>query len=207
MPFVPENKSTVCFWKPKIIVSLRNPVDRAYYFYQMKTLGRNISFPSFKELLKESIISWLKWGVTSLPVDFTEWLELPDIAFTNEWNITIDEERKKMVKDILVRGLYAKELKPWLSPFKLTEHVHVIQYEESVLDQILEFVGVPPFNLDLSVLNSDFSPSKKRKKRVKPVEMARDTLAALRRRFRPYNQELVELLGEEWRNVRVEDTS
>jgi hypothetical protein len=45
------------------------------------------------------------------------------------------------------------------------------------------------------------------KKRVQPVEMAKDTLIALRRLFRPsYNQELVELLGEEQHNVWVEDT-
>jgi hypothetical protein len=160
MPSVPEKISTLCFWKPKIIVSLRDPVDRAYYFYQMKTLGRNMSFPSFEEPVKESIISWGEWGVTSLPVNFTEWLELPDVAFTNEWNITIDEE-SKMVKDILVRGLYAKQLKPWLAHFKLNEDILVIQYEKfrvnqaDVLDQILKFVGIPPFNLDSSVLSSD----------------------------------------------------
>ena len=49
VPSVPEKISKICFWKPKIIVSLRNPVDRAYSFYQMKTLGRNISIPSSEE--------------------------------------------------------------------------------------------------------------------------------------------------------------
>lgn len=127
------------------------------------------------------------------------------ITFTNEWDITIDEE-SNMIKEILVRGLYAKQLQPWLAHFKLNDDILVIQDEKFLDNQAdIEYVGIPPFNLDSSVLSRDYSPNKKRKKKVQPVEMVKDTRVASHRLFRPYNQELADLLGEEWRNVWVED--
>jgi hypothetical protein len=106
-------------------------------------------------------------------------------------------------KNLIYRGLYADQLIPWLEHFTVGKDLMVVQFERmllephTVLDEILDFLGVHRHSYDPARLNVSYSP-------VKPdVEhiLMDSTRHFLFRLYEPYNQRLAEILGEEWRGA------
>eukprot|EP00977_Amphora_coffeiformis_P018721 scaffold6655_cov169-Amphora_coffeaeformis.AAC.38 len=107
------------------------------------------------------------------------------------------------VKNSVYRGIYSDQLKPWLEHFTLGEDLMVVRFERmledphAVLDEILDFLGVPRHSYDPALLNTSYSPVV-----AKEEHLLKDaTRDYLLRFYEPYNDELAELLGEQWRRV------
>ncbi len=66
MPNVPALIHAVCPWQPKIIVMLRNPIDRAYSLYKMNKGGNN-DYPSFEEVVDQEIAEMKVARLTTAP--------------------------------------------------------------------------------------------------------------------------------------------
>jgi len=106
---------------------------------------------------------------------------------------------------VLTRGFYAEQLSMWMRHFELDKSLKVIQYERflenrtAVLAEVLEFVGAPPIGLEDLDLEKSYSPERAGAPYKGKIP---DTIHEyLRRFYKPYNDELADLLGEEWRDV------
>lgn len=208
---IPKMITDLCFWRPKIIVVLRNPVDRAHSHYRMNVQDvKNFvkEFPTFDDWIRNSMKVWRLHNVTTpkLFADFnaTAWLELPDSAFTAH-DVPNTYRRRKKSNDMLRRGLYAQQLKPWLDEFELGKDLFVVSHEKllaqklQVWHEIIRFVGAPAMEMDASTMDKNYSPNRKAMLRQEPLSNA--TRAALQRLYQPYNDKLADLLGESWRGV------
>lgn len=105
----------------------------------------------------------------------------------------------------LSRGMYAQQLIPWLEAFG-REQILILRYEEfeanqtKALHDILDFVGMKePLVIEDEKLNHKYKPRNQVHRRKGNV--GGDMREYLRRFYKPYNTELANLLGEEWRNV------
>ena len=157
----------------KLIVLLRNPVDRAYsHYHHTKRIGReNLTFEDaiaqedsrVEQLENES----RKLGLKSSPA----------------YNYTY-----------LSSGLYAEQLKNWLKLFK-KEQLLILKSEdffdrpEAIFKQVLDYLNLP-----------DWSPKKYQKynynlysQRINP-----ETKKYLREYFEPHNQNLYKLLDRDF---------
>lgn len=120
---------------------------------------------------------------------------------------TNEPRRRKMLQcGVVCRGLYAQQLARWLKHFELGQTILVIRYERfvedrsAVLAEIFSFLGAPSLELrDEAALERSYSPHLKRQIEHQPLGNA--TREYLRRFYQPYNDELANMLGEEWRNV------
>jgi len=114
------------------------------------------------------------------------------------------------------RGLYAQQVANWMNNnFTVggeNNNLLILRYEQfqadkvGVLNDILTFIGLPPTAgkmFDDSILNSNLDPvaCPSCKQFSQGMVMKNSTRAYLERLYRPYNDELADLLGEEWRGV------
>ena len=109
----------------------------------------------------------------------------------------------------MCRGLYAQQLSHWLQHYELGRTLLVVRFERfsedraGVLADVTDFLRVPRLQLTEeragAVLERSYSPNRRYEATHEPLGNA--TLPYLRRFYRPYNDELADLLGEEWRNV------
>jgi len=141
----------------KLIVLLRNPIDRAYSAYNMNARRADQEFPSFEQAIK---------------------------------NRDMSEEASQIY---LWRGLYAKHLKHWLRCFS-RKQLLIIKAERFFREPKAELRRVYKFlELDESYPTT-----------LAPQEVGeyRDLSPRLRAELKSYfeepNQELVELLGQEF---------
>jgi hypothetical protein len=110
----------------KLIVQLRNPVDRAYSQFHMRRRDNEEPFESFAEALEHEDPSF---GGRPAAPDPGEW------------------------RTYLKRGLYAEQLERWLRYFP-REQVHVLSMEdleagaEAAMDDLHRFLGLPPFRAE-----------------------------------------------------------
>ena len=93
----------------------------------------------------------------------------------------------------------------WMRHFQLDENLKVVQYERflengsAVLAEVLDFVGAPAISLEDLDFEQDYSPERDGPPfQGKMPDHIRDYL---RRFYRPYNEELADLLGEDWRDI------
>jgi hypothetical protein len=208
-PEIPALVKTVTPWA-KIIVILRNPIDRAYSAYRMarERSSNESSVPSFESLISLEIRMLRNRYLSKAPLMGNRFLnestqkdfELPNNATFVERNQFLAIREK-----ILSRGMYAQQLYNWLQHFTLGSDIKVLRYEafvanrSKVLDEILEFVGARPHHLPLGVLQGHYRPTRGiRRNFTDPMHPLTHLYLE---RYEPYNMELVGLLGEEWRNV------
>lgn len=115
----------------RLIVLLRNPVDRAYshYHYRRKSNRESLSFEEAIRLNKEI-------------------LEQFDINENNGHDVPID----KVYYSYLYRGMYLTQLKRWMSVFP-PEQFLILRSEDlfadpvATVDRALEFLDLPHFDL------------------------------------------------------------
>mmetsp|Transcript_33971 Transcript_33971/g.40682 ORF Transcript_33971/g.40682 Transcript_33971/m.40682 type:complete len:386 (-) Transcript_33971:177-1334(-) len=192
-PHVPELISIICPWKPKIVVILRNPVDRAYSHFDMDPI--RYKNHTFEEAISKNLRKLKKAGVI-----------LKEGAANPKWlkhELTYGVAR--LDNNMLFRGFYATQLELWFEHFPLGEKLMVIRYEKfmenkaAVMNQILEFVGVSQYNYTHDILHKNYFGNKTKTNIVHGV--SNSTRASLRKFFKPHNDKLADLLGEEWRDV------
>ncbi len=155
----------------KIIILLRNPIFRTFSHYQHQVrVGRE-------------------------KLTFEEAIENEESRLINELDKMKENEYynsyKYLMFSYIKRSIYHSQLKDILSQFK-REDVLVIQSErfnefpQEVYTKVLSFLGLPPYELDFSKqYNSHAYPA-----------MKEETFSKLEELFRPYNENLYELLGE-----------
>jgi Sulfotransferase domain len=170
-PLAPERARAVVP-DARLVVVLRDPVDRAYSQYQHEVaLGREPL--SFEDALAA------EEGRTRGEV---ERLVADPRAFSHEW----------WDHTYAARGLYAEQLERWLAMFPRDQLLVVTSDDlgkrpAETYASILSFLGAAPHRLDEypRVFDRDYAP------------MRPDTRDALARRFAAPNRRLEELLGRE----------
>ena len=153
----------------KLIVILRNPVDRAYshYHHILRTNNEPLSFEKAIELEKERYAG-----------EREQLIKDPDFV--------PDHYRKH---SYLARGFYAEQLENWFrhygrKQFLILATEDLRKSPQQTLDQIFDFLGVRPFRVG-NLKNRNVGNYK---------EMNEDTRKFLIEYFKPHNERLSKLL-------------
>lgn len=181
--------------RAKVIFSLRNPIDRAFSHYRMlRTRDQIPETETFEDVLATDlfVLRMRKFSIAK-GEPFPERIQVNKRRLKHMWK----------TKNLVYRGLYADQLKPWLDHFTLGKDIMVVQFERmlvnphGVLDEILGFLGVHRHSYDPAQLNVSYSP-------VVPDQEHRlqdHTRNFLFKLYEPYNKQLADILGDQWRNV------
>ena len=211
----------------KLIAVLRNPVERSYSSYKMEYLRGFPLDTSFDELIQNEIEALRQAGlINAPPVNDYGVASRYNASFSFDpiHNLSHAERRtivantktpqqgrlKKMKDNTIYTGMYATQLSEWLQYYELGVDVLVIASErmrahlDLVLREVQEFLELPLEEFHESVTSKDYNPLEFRGVQTlgKQVDRpSKQTLSYLKEFFRPYNDELADLLGEEWRRI------
>jgi Sulfotransferase domain len=199
---------------PKIVVILRDPVDRFYSEYKMtaqRQHGKNMTVPSLESLINREIVGFHQKGILR---DFplltnTTFSDAPSSPHRNSTEIS----GLAKYQSTLARGFYANQLKHYLPYFSLGTHLKVVHYENftkhkvETLNDILDFVGAPRIEWPKRYLDRNLGPYGRRssENRFEPELLGTETRAYLKAMYRPFNNELASILGDAWQNVWNDD--
>jgi Sulfotransferase family len=197
-PHIPKIIKTLCPWT-KIIISLRDPVDRLHSSY----LGDD-----FEDEVESQLEALRRAGLIRAPPlkSFIPGAEnASQFAITSRIRETQNQKGKIATKGVF-RGFYALQIAHWLEHFPPGKSLLVVKdfqgsdERAKALNRILEFVGASPFEFDEGTLNAVYGPNNgPNRKSRKPLKFK--TNYYLRRLYRPYNEELAMILGDEWLGV------
>ena len=158
--------------RTKLIVLLRNPIDRAYSHYQHQTRIKGVE-----------------------PSTFEEGLDLEEQRLAGEADKLLKDDKYQSFNhrhySYQARSRYIEQLLPWMSLFP-KEQFLVIRSEDlysdpvPIVKQTLEFLNVPT-----SGMRKDYKPFND----ARYTKMAPATRERLIEYFKPYNARLYELLG------------
>lgn len=158
----------------KLIVLLRDPVDRAFSSYNTRKWHENETANSFEEAiaLEEERLKGEREKMEQNP-DYYSW--------NYRWY------------SYLARGIYADQLEHYFQYFDKS-NILILNSEDyfkdhlTTLKKVYEFLGVPYFEpTNLEVKNS------RKAEKINP-----ETRLRLKEYFRPHNERLFELLGERY---------
>jgi len=159
----------------KIIVMLRNPIDRAYSQFNLSVKEKTEKLDFEQAILEE--MSRLK---------------MENIG-ENEKKLEFPNKYRHYIK----KSLYAMQLKPWFDIFP-KENILVLSTEEfrnnddKIYNEIFKFLNIPEIKIKNKehMEKGEYSP------------MSKETRQELYEFFKKYNTELFELIGKkfEWNN-------
>ena len=189
---IPRRLLCVAPWV-KLIVLLRNPVDRAYSHY-IYTLTENFATKP-KKMLQESFEDWIAHDMRHLTASGV----LDDPFDMMAWK-TYLRTMKDQTYAVIGKGLYAIQLRHWFVAMdeagKPRDHMLILESQrfksetQKGYSQILDFLGLPEHRLVDSTAKHSSRYSQK---------MLNETQEQLANFFRPFNNDLYKLLG--WNNV------
>lgn len=234
MPKVPKTIHDVLApHLPKIIVILRDPVDRFYSEYKMEAEvlhRKNKTIAPIATLINHEMLAYHAQGLlTDFPL-LSQWSwssqqqqqqaqEAATMATTTTTTITtppasppptqVETFELRKYKSFLARGFYSKQLQYYLAYFPLGTHLHVVHYENfnsnktKILNEILEFVGAEPFEWHPRHLDKNLGPFRARSDPsvYQPEQLSNETRLYLKALYKPFNDELVSVLGDEWQDT------
>ena len=156
----------------KLIVILRNPIDRAYshYNYQKKLNRGALENTTFEEIVKEEIEKMTNDGFEK--------------EFLRNFNLKTDR------MPYVHLGIYVKFLKKWMSIFP-KEQFHIVKTEEleqnpnKTINDIFHFLDLQGYEI----------PDLKKRNTTKYLEMKSDTRKMLYEFYKPHNEVLEKLLA------------
>ena len=194
----PEYLKKTCPWMTKIIVIIRNPVDRAYSQHQMDIKKKEKR--TFEQRIREEIDKAKRVGLHDFPdmpdsIKAIEKIQIPKLNRTAEQEV--EAFRQLIGYPMLKKGLYALQLRKWMEYFNFPQEFLVLKYEDlqknpaSVYSRTLDFIGLKPHQLNKyeKHLAGRYDP------------MPEHCRLYLEKFFQAYNDQLADLLGEEWRNI------
>jgi len=157
----------------KIIIILRNPIDRAYSHYKM-SIAQGREKLSFENAIDAE--------EKRLEGERERLLEGNDNSVWNYW-----------IYSYISRGIYVNQLKDWFSKFSKNQFL-VLNYDDlasdpdSFLNNVLDFLNLPEFHLKnyKIFVKGNYEPIK---------ESMREKLQKI---FTPYNDELAKYLGNDF---------
>jgi len=132
-------------------------------------------------------------------------LFLPIGTFEERARIVSEKNRLGRANGLYI-GMYAQQISEWLRYFEPNRSIKIVQYERlqadrpAVFREMIEFLGLRADK----VRPSAFETSAFRRQETLENEgqkLHAETEAYLKRFFKPYNDELADLLGEEWRGI------
>lgn len=194
----PEYLKKTCPWMTKIIVILRNPVDRAYSQHQMDIKKKEKR--TFEQRIREEINKAKRVGLHDFP-DMPDSMKAIETMQIPKLNRTAEQEviafRQLIGYPMLKKGLYALQLRKWMEYFNFPQELLVLKYEDlqespaSVYSRTLDFIGLKPYQLNTyeKHLAGRYDP------------MPENCRLYLEKFFQAYNDRLADVLGEEWRNI------
>ncbi len=209
-PVVPKRIKTIAPWS-KIIMLLRDPVERAYSMFKMNydvlRVGRNkekFGEVSFETCVDIDIQKLNKTGIINddsfWEVDDEErerrWLEYWKIA--NEDKLT----RLGVCTGDVSRGLYFLQLSHWFKEYNSTEDrgkIFVMKSESLLPDKETNMIDIKPITDFIGVNELEISTKGKihaTSSRFGPMNV--DTKQKLCELFDPFNKKLGSLLGKDW---------
>lgn len=155
------------FPKSKLIIVLRNPIDKSYSTYNLyvKQAGEA---RTFEEVIKDDINKISNWNVKSKD---------------DEYFAT------KIENSILARGFYHEQLLVWYKLFS-KDQILIISSEElsgdtrNTMNKIFRFLNLPEYEI----------PNTKKINVSKSAPMNEETRKLLISFFKPYNEKLYEFL-------------
>ncbi len=176
-PLVPRRVARVVP-RAKLIVLLRNPVDRAYSQYNHEMDGGRETSSTFEEAIERE--------EERLAGDRKR-------RFTDEHYISYDHQHHSY----LAKGIYVDQLRNWMSCFP-KEQFLILKSEDfyanlsATLQQTLAFLDIPT-----ATLISEEQEYKQYNKKTF-TKMNPDTRKRLIQYFEPYNERLYEYLGRDF---------
>lgn len=196
---IPARIKAITPWV-KIIFSLRNPIDRAFSHFQMMHVREQIPVSESFESVLATDLKVLQKRNFSITDEHN--LPFPTVARLNprRWRYLWKQ------KNMLYRGMYADQLRPWLEHFTVGQDLMVVQFERmihephAVLDEILDFLGVHRHTYDASHFNKSYSPVIGEHSEG-GVRIRDETREYLLNFYEPYNAELADMLGSQWENI------
>lgn len=191
---VPARVLCVTPWV-KILAILRNPIDRAFSQFNMFLTKKPVGL-TFERWIEQDMHDLRETGVIQATIPLSEFSGSDAEAAAWKAYTRLGTHAP------IGRGLYALQLRHWFNTFneagKSLEDVLVIQSElmkedpDLVYKDIIEFLGLPdePLQNDEGRLVGDYK-----------IELSPHTSGRLQDFYAPYNQELYDLLGENWMGV------
>lgn len=196
----PEYVAKICTWGAKILVLLRNPVDRAYSQHQMDIV-KTSRYGTFEERIREEVTRMRKVGLNDMPLlpinatmEDIEALDFPSLSRTPEQEQVAFEQLIKM--PLLKKGLYAIQLREWLKWIPRSD-IFIQLYEDLKRDPdatyrtLQQWLGLQDHSLQ------EYS----RFKAGNYGPMNPTTRRYLERLFEPYNRQMEDLFGNDWRGI------
>lgn len=186
----------------KTIMVIRNPVDRAYSEFNMHKQRGDFAkhrIKSFEEWIAMDMLQLKKAGVIR---SFRSPEELEAFSGSTEELYAWDKYLSETSENAPIgRGLYALQLRHWRNAFehfqKPSSDLLILQSEkmktgrDKIYRQVLDHMGL------------EYHPYPGNDTHVRQYQrpMANNTRAKLMDFFKPYNQQLVKILGDEWDGV------
>lgn len=158
-PHVPAAIRDTCPWKPRIIMVLRNPVDRLYSQYQMQFVQQD-NVTTLENVLEHELKLLRKFGLSRAPppplMPLTTTKEAKQDEFNTQNTTTwysfappkLSTEQRDAKESIrfrgfgnhgsfhryLQRGMYFYQIQRWLQYWELDVDLYVVPYEEMKQD-------------------------------------------------------------------------
>lgn len=192
----------------KMVVLLRNPVERAFSEYKMRNFRRKekglTPLHSFGKVARSGMRTMASAGLTNVTItpaeEYKAWSKFHERhPIVNEY-ILPDAHLENSAPDIVARGMYHIQLRQYLAVLKdhfgedkMMDHILILESEaflrnkQGVYDKVLKFVG-----LDTQDLGSGIP---ERNHRDSTHMMTSQTRSELEEFYRPHNQKLHELLS------------
>ena len=154
----------------KLIVVLRNPVDRTYSHYHLSKQSNENR--EFRKVIEEDMENISTWNIDQKNDDY----------FSNQ-----------VQNSNIARGFYHEQLVPWYDIFS-KEQIMIIPSEklasetQHTLKDVFEFLGLPEYNIK----------NTKKVNVSKYEKMDEETRNILIDYFRPYNEKLFEFLNRKF---------
>jgi hypothetical protein len=185
---IPRRLFCVAPWV-KLLILLRNPVERAYSHYVFSIYEDYTNKPT--KMQKESFEDWVEHdmaqlelsGVLNEPADMKAW---------KRYLRTMDHQAYA----VLGKGLYVIQLRHWFEAMdkigKNREDILILESQnfkdntQQGYNQVLDFLGLPHY---------DLKDTRAKHTGLYRDELREDTKKHLEEFFRPFNRELYELLG------------
>jgi Sulfotransferase domain len=222
-PDIPALIRQICPWKPKIVVILRDPIERAFSHYKMEREKLRVKL-NFTTIVNQEIARFQTLGLTHAPLitpgddSSRQWLlskdkddddntlfSIPKMSHTAMIHLHYQLAKNYSDTNFLQRGMYAVQLPAWMKHFPLGESLLVLQLEDLQADpakvyrRLLQFLGARHFELkDEDLLKTYRTRGQYRRKGMIHPPMANETRVFLQKFFRPYNELLSSLLGEDY---------
>jgi hypothetical protein len=204
----------------KIIVLLRNPVDRAYSHYIMSQREGLEPFKSFDEIVRQEVsevpnlLAAHRRGFLDLDYRSNAHRSLPDgtpisvAEHNHNWPAhTLDSEEhlfRFYGTSYVFRSLYHSQLWRWMQLFP-RQQIKVIQAEklfadrEAVMNDVVSFLNLQPYEFKPQDLEHSWGGGASNHQKPGDYErMKPDTRHYLQTYFEPFNEQLFELIGERY---------